>query len=63
MGPGGLDLNRYTFHFMYVSIAGIVFSILNLLLKATVSRTINYYFINGTRISMLLRNIYVCVCM
>lgn len=36
-----------------------MFSNWNLLLKNIVSRTINYCFINGARLFILLRNIYV----
>lgn len=50
-GPGGLEMNKYMFHFVYVPIAGIVFS--------NQSRTINYCFINGARLFILVKNIYV----
>lgn len=51
MDPGELEMNKYMFHFVYVPIAGIVFS--------NQSRTINYCFINGARLFILLKNIYV----
>lgn len=39
-----------------------MFSNQNLLLKTILSRTMNYCFINGARLFILLRDIYVYVC-